>query len=108
MGQTQLARPSSNLTSKQGETREQGCDCPRNKRTVLGYPLQHGERDGEWELWTADSAGQSFALSGHSAKCRAQTLLPWPTAAFWGPGLAGRAEHRVRKGQLMGGRPPRR
>ena len=44
MGQTQLVGRSSNLTSKHGETREQGCDCPRNKRTILGYPLQHGER----------------------------------------------------------------
>jgi hypothetical protein len=67
---------SSNLASKHNETREQGCDCPRNKRTILGYPLQHGERDGEWELRTAASAGQSFALSGHMATRRAQTSAP--------------------------------
>jgi hypothetical protein len=76
MGQTQLAGRSSHLASKHGETREQGCDCPRNKRTMLGYPLQHGERDGEWELRTAASAGQSFALSGHMATRRAQTSAP--------------------------------
>jgi hypothetical protein len=55
-GQAQLAGRSSNLTSEQGETREQGRDYPPNKRTILGYPLQHGERDGEWELRTAASA----------------------------------------------------
>jgi hypothetical protein len=75
-GQAQLAGRSSNLTSEQGETREQGRDYPPNKRTILGYPLQHGERDGEWELRTAASAGQSFALSGHMATRRAQTSAP--------------------------------
>jgi hypothetical protein len=43
MGQTQLAGRSSNLTSKYGETREQGCDCPRNKRAILDHPWQHGD-----------------------------------------------------------------
>jgi hypothetical protein len=77
MGQKlELAGHSSNLTSKQGETREQGRDYPPNKRTILGYPLQHGERDGESELRTPDSAGQSFALSGHMATRRAQTSAP--------------------------------
>jgi hypothetical protein len=82
---------SSNLASKHNETREQGCDCPRNKRTILGYPLQHGERDGEWELRTAASAGQSFALSGHMATRRAQTSAPearmglLPEAPGWWP-----------------------
>jgi hypothetical protein len=76
MGRTQLAGPNSNLTSKHSETREQGCDCPRNKRTILGCPLQHGERDGEWELRTHNSAGQSFALSGHMATRHAQTPAP--------------------------------
>jgi hypothetical protein len=76
MGQTQLARRSSNLTSKHGETREQGRDYPPNKRTILGHPLQHGEQDGEWELRTHDSAGQSFALSGRMAMRGAQTSAP--------------------------------
>jgi hypothetical protein len=77
MGQKlELAGHSSNLTSKQGETREQGRDYPPNKRTILGYPLQHGERDGESELRTPNSAGQFFALSGHMATRRAQTSAP--------------------------------
>jgi hypothetical protein len=65
MGQTQLAGRSSHLASTHDETREQGYDCPRNKRTILGYPTG-----------THDSAGQSFALSGHMATRRAQTSAP--------------------------------
>jgi hypothetical protein len=49
MGQTpELAGRSSNLPSKHGETREQGCDCPRNKRAILDYPLQHGDSVPLW------------------------------------------------------------
>jgi hypothetical protein len=49
---------------------------PSNKRAILDYPLQHGERDREWEPRTPDSAGQSFVLSGHIATRRAQTSAP--------------------------------
>jgi hypothetical protein len=48
-------------------------------RTAIAHatnPLQHGERDGEWELRTHDSAGQSFALSGRMATRCAQTSAP--------------------------------
>jgi hypothetical protein len=34
--------------------------------------MSNGEQDGNWELLAADSAGQSFAFSGHSTKRRAQ------------------------------------
>jgi hypothetical protein len=48
-GQTlELAGRSSNLASKHGETREHGCDYPRNKRAILTYPLQHGDSLPVW------------------------------------------------------------
>jgi hypothetical protein len=42
-------------------------------RRVAGMLDKNGEPDGEWELRRPNSAGQSFALSGHMATRRAQT-----------------------------------